>query len=327
MSQLAPSDASPRSPNRLTAGEFRLQRRITWATVLIPLLGALVGLWQLATGRAGARELAILGVAFLFAELGLGVGFHRFLSHHSFQAVAPVRYALAVLGSMCAEGPLLFWVALHRRHHRYSDHVGDPHSPHLAGPGLSGRLRGLLHAHVGWLFEHEAIDWGRWVPDLVRDPGLFLIHQLYLVWIALGLVVPAGVVGLWLGSWEGALTGLVWGGLIRIFVAHHVTWGVNSFGHVYGAMPFHAKGQARNNALLALVTLGDGWHNNHHAFPSSAAHGLRWWEVDLNYALIKGLALVGLAWDVKRPSDATVQRALARQEALGDDAAFGGEVA
>jgi len=209
---------------------------------------------------------------------------------------------LGVLGSMAVQGSLLKWVALHRRHHAFSDRPGDPHSPHLHGSGVLGLIRGLWHAHLGWVFQADPPDLPRYVKDLNRSPLLRMVSALFPVWVVLGLVIPAVLGGLLTMSWRGVWYGLAWGGLARIFLVHHVTWSVNSVCHFWGMRPYRNADQSRNNILFGILGLGEGWHNTHHAFPTSARHGLRWWQIDASYWLIRTLALLRLAWNVKLPS-------------------------
>jgi stearoyl-CoA desaturase (delta-9 desaturase) len=256
---------------------------------------------------------------YMVSSIGIGIGYHRLASHGSFQTYPLVRAILAVFGSTASQGPVYYWAAIHRRHHATSDRPGDPHSPYLGhGEGLAGFFRGLWHAHVGWMFIHEITDWCRYITDLIRDDLLFRVNRLYFLWVFLGLAIPAALGGLLTGTWMGVLTGFLWGGLIRLFFVQHVTWSINSVCHIWGTTPFRVADRSRNNLLIALPSSGEGWHNNHHAFPYSARHGLRWWQLDLNYAIIRGLALVGLAWDLKLPSE----RAL--QEARNDGGKHGG---
>lgn len=290
----------------------RMQRFITLVAVILPLLGfvaAVVLLW----GRAvGYIDIALLASMYVLGVVGIEVGFHRYFSHHAFQTSRAVRVALAILGSTTLQGPVIFWVAIHRRHHAYSDHPGDPHSPHLHGSGWRGALRGLVHAHVGWLFVFENTDWVRYAPDLLRDRLIFDLNRLYPLWAALGLLVPALVGGLLTLTWTGALYGLLWGGLVRVFLVHHSTWSVNSLCHCFGARAFESDDQSTNNVWLSLVSLGGSWHNNHHAFPNSADNGLAWWQLDPSGRLIRLLEATGLAWDVKTPSAEMIERARRR---------------
>lgn len=233
--------------------------------------------------------------------VGLSVGFHRHFTHGSFKTTRPVRWLLAVLGSMGAQGPLTYWVAIHRRHHERSDAEGDPHSPNLHGPGFLASLRGLWHGHYGWSLGYGMPNAARYCPDLIREPFLMAVSRDYRRWVWAGFLLPTALGFLSTRTWQGALGGLLWGGLVRLFLSSHMTWSLNSICHRFGRRPYLPNDHSTNNAWLALPTLGESWHNNHHAHPSSAAHGLRWWQVDLNYAFIWLLERAGLAHDVKRP--------------------------
>lgn len=238
--------------------------------------------------------------------LGVTIGFHRLFTHRSFETVRPVQAILAVLGSMSVEGPLLKWVAVHRRHHQHSDRDEDPHSPHLHGQGLVGLFKGLWHAHVGWLFQPDSPELSRYIPDLQSDGLLRRISKLFPVWVAVGMLIPAVLGGLLTWSWTGALLGFIWGGLTRVFLVHHVTWSINSVCHLWGSQPFKSRDHSRNNLVFGVVAMGEGWHNNHHAFPTSARHGLHWWQIDISYWIICAMAWLGLAWKVRVPDAAAL---------------------
>jgi stearoyl-CoA desaturase (delta-9 desaturase) len=286
------------------------ERRVALLVVILPVVGLFAGIALMWGRGVGRLELGLLAGMYFLTSIGIGIGYHRLVSHGSFRTPPAVRVVFAVLGSMAAQGPVLYWAAIHRRHHSCSDREGDPHSPHYdRGDGVLGLLVGLWHAHVGWLFHHEVTDWGRYITDLLRDRGLFLVNRLYALWVLLGLAIPTALGGLLAGTWRGALMGLLFGGLIRIFLVHHVTWSVNSLCHVYGTAPFRAPDESRNNAWIAVPSFGEGWHNNHHAFPYSAFHGLRWWEFDLNAWIIRGMESVGLAWDLKAPTPEMLRQA------------------
>lgn len=272
-----------------------LERRIAWLTVVVPS-ASLPGAIALATvRRVTVVDLGLFAVFYLVTMLGITAGFHRLFAHRAYDAGPAIRALLGAAGSMAMQGPLLFWVAAHRRHHRFSDEREDPHSPNLA----SRPLVGLWHAHVGWMLEHDAESLGAYVPDLARDDATFRIHRLYVPFALAGLVLPAMVGGIAAWTWWGALSGLLWGGLVRALVVHHATWAVNSICHRFGRRPHATRDESRNNALVALLTLGEGWHNNHHASPSSARHGSSWHEVDVTYAFIRALATLRLARNVK----------------------------
>ena len=299
---------------RASHADSRVERVAAVITVLVPMIGlvAAIGLlWNIAISSV---ELSLLIGMYLLTAMGLSLGFHRQFSHQSFKTTPAIRALLAILGSMAAEGPVIFWAATHRRHHQFSDREGDPHSPNLHGHGIGGALRGLWHAHVGWLFVHHVTDPGRWTPDLLRDRLVFRISQQYFLWVAAGLAIPAVIGGLAHGSLHGALLGFLWGGLVRMFVAHHTTWGTNSLSHMIGARPYATRDNSRNNFLLALLTLGDGWHNNHHAFPTSASHGLEWWEIDINRGILFLLKQLGLAWDIRKAPPAARRQGLLATE-------------
>jgi len=298
-----PNPAAELPPVEGRAGRISLALRLANLTVVIvpvlALAAAAVFLWGW-----GFRwvDLGLLVGTYILTALGITVGFHRLFVHRSFETNVVVQFILAVLGSMAVQGPLLEWVALHRRHHQHSDAPDDPHTPHHHGGGLLGLLRGLWHAHLGWIFQAAPPDLGRYVKDLSQDRMLWAVSALFPVWVALGLMAPAVLGGVISGSWVGVWTGLIWGGLVRVFLVHHVTWGVNSVCHLWGFRPYRSADQSRNNYVFGVLALGEGFHNSHHAFPTSARHGLRWWQVDVSYYVIRGLALVGLAWNVKVPS-------------------------
>ena len=272
------------------------------AGVFVPVIGFVVAIVLLWDEAVGPRDLAIMLALYLLTGFGITVGFHRLLTHRSFEAPAPVRAVFGVLGSMAVQGPAINWVADHRKHHAFTDEDGDPHSPHLSRlPGLLGALGGLWHAHVGWLFTHEGrASRERYAPDLLRDGTIRAVDRLFFVWVVLGLAVPFGLGWLLGGSLGAALTALLWGGLVRIFLLHHVTFAINSLCHFLGRRRFRTDDESRNVAWLAPFSFGEAWHHNHHAFPTSAFHGLRRWEIDPGGWVIGALERLGLAWDVKR---------------------------
>jgi stearoyl-CoA desaturase (delta-9 desaturase) len=285
-----PDDVEP------TANET-LDRTLTGLVTALPVLGlGLVG-WQLWGSALGWSDVIVFLIMYVVTGLGITVGFHRLLTHRSFEAPTGVRATLAILGSMSVQGAVIHWVADHRKHHAFSDRMGDPHSPHVDHAGL----RGLFHAHVGWLFRHDqrALK-SRYAPDLLKDPVVSWVNRTFFLWGAVGFVVPF-CIGFILGGtlWAG-LTSLLWGGLIRMGVLHHVTYSINSLCHVFGRRDFETGDESRNLAWLALPSFGESWHNNHHAFPTSSVHGLKWWQVDLSSMVIRALEKLGLAWDVVR---------------------------
>lgn len=294
------ADASaPIGVTPVNAAARRFQRRLAAGAVGIPALGVLAALGLHLGGHpAGAPEFVLFTVMFVATVIGVEVGFHRYFAHGAFKTTGWMRTLLAILGSMALEGPVFFWASTHRRHHRFSDRPGDPHSPNLS----TSRWRGLWHAHIGWLFVAEATDWTRYAPDLVRDRKLFAVDRAYTVWVALGLAIPTAAGGLWAMSAMGALQGFLWGGLVRLFATHHVTWAVNSICHVFGDRAYKGRDRSTNNPWLALISLGGSWHNNHHAYPTLARNDILWWQIDLCGWFVRLLERVHLAWDVKAPT-------------------------
>jgi stearoyl-CoA desaturase (delta-9 desaturase) len=281
-------------------------RVVNLGLVLIPfaaLVVAIILLWGVALSWP---HLAVFGGMYLLTVLGITVGYHRYFTHRSFKTSKPIAALLAFLGSMAVEGPLMNWVADHRRHHQHSDEVGDPHSPQTHGSGMWGMLKGMWHAHMGWLFGAPPTGRDRYIGDLRKSRMIRWMSNLFPLWVVVGLAIPAVLGGLLTMSWLGVLLGFIWGGLVRVFFVHHVTWSVNSICHLWGTRPFKSRDESCNNAVFGVLALGEGWHNNHHAFPTSARHGLRWWEVDASYMVIWAMSKVGLAWDVRVPSPARI---------------------
>lgn len=291
----------------------KLERRITVGVVVVPFVAFIAAVVLLWGGLVNGRDLAIFTVMYLLVGFGVTVGFHRLLTHRAFDAPPAVRGTLAALGSMSIQGAVIRWVADHRKHHTFADEEGDPHSPHTHGEeGWRGVLKGLWHSHTGWLFDgSERSQARRFAPDLLKDPTIRFVDRWFFVWVALGLVLPFAA-GFALSGWEltAALSALLWGGFVRVFLLHHATWSVNSICHMYGSRPFPLEDESRNNAVVALVTLGEGWHHNHHAFPTSARHGLHRLQLDPTYLFIRALEAVGLARNVRRPSTEQVARKL-----------------
>jgi stearoyl-CoA desaturase (delta-9 desaturase) len=289
----------------------RLQRRHFILFDVLPFLGTLAAVILLFFRPIGAMELSLLFVMWLLTGLGLTVGYHRLFSHHAFTADRGVAVALLILGSMAGRGPMISWVAMHRRHHDRADHDGDLHSPVLHGDTLPQRVRGWLHAHLTWMTKHDYPNVAFYVPDLLRDDALVEANRHYYAWVALGLALPALIGAAATGSWMGGVTGFLWGGAVRMFVVEQSMSAVNSILHLAGSRPFERlDDNSRNSAVLGLMVWGEGWHNNHHAFPYSAAFGLRWYQLDPGFWVIRALQAVGLVWNVKVP---TSEKILARQ--------------
>jgi stearoyl-CoA desaturase (Delta-9 desaturase) len=289
------------------------QKSVMLGLTILPLIGfvvAVVLLWNFAVGW---HDLALLAVLYILMGLGITVGYHRMLTHSAFEAVPPLKALLLILGSMAIQGRAIDWAVDHRQHHAHSDKEGDPHSPHHGfGGGIGGQLRGLLHAHMGWMFVTvQARERERLGRDLIQDPIVRFIDRTFLLWAVMGFVVPF-VLGYALtgGEWSGAFTGLLWGGLVRLFLNHHVTWSVNSICHFFGRRPFAAYDQSTNNWLLAIPSLGESWHHNHHVFPTSAFHGLSPSQFDISGLLIRSWEKMGLVRNVRRPSSDQIARKL-----------------
>ncbi|WP_330181682.1 fatty acid desaturase [Nocardia sp. NBC_01503] len=302
-------DNAQPTPRRKTISSpyiHRLQRRHFLLFDVLPIIGTVAALAFLLVRPLGALEVALLFVMWLVTGLGVTVGYHRLFTHRTFKAAPWVAVVLAVLGSMAGQGGVLSWVALHRRHHEYSDREGDPHSPNLSGGGVRGAVRGLAHSHFLWMRRHEYPNIVHYAPDLIKDRRLVRVARLYYYWVALGLLVPAVLGGVLSMSWTGAVSGLLWGGFVRIFLLEHIVWAINSFLHMFGTRPYESRENSHNGGIFALVTLGESWHNNHHAFPESPSFGLDWYRLDPGYWLIRALAACGLAWELKLPSQARI---------------------
>lgn len=288
-----------------------VSRVITLIAIAGPPLGALSAMGVLWGVAFHPVDLVLLVALYVICGLGITVGFHRLFTHRSFAAGRTVTAILAVLGSMTLQGPVTQWVTDHRKHHRLSDRPGDPHSPHLHGEGFLASLRGLWHSHVGWLLSTKGMERGRsWGKDLFDDPLIRRIDQLYFVWVAISLGIPFVIGAAVGGSWARGVEAMVWGGVLRIFLFQHATWAVNSICHTFGRRAYSTSDQSRNNWALAPFTFGEAWHNNHHAFPTSARHGLGRGQLDLSWIVIRVLERLGLVWDVRLPS-AQAQRARA----------------
>jgi stearoyl-CoA desaturase (delta-9 desaturase) len=279
-------------------------RIITGIVTGVPVVSLFFVAWELWAQWLGWNDIFVFLLMYALTGFGVTVGFHRLFTHRSFQTSPAMRGLLAILGSAAIEGPVISWVADHRKHHAFADIEGDPHSPHVGhGHGWSGALRGLLHAHMGWLFIHTHRGRRtRYAPDLLADRVVSWVHKTFLVWAVAGLVMAFGLGWLFGGRLRDGFTGLLWGGAVRMLVLHHVTYSINSLCHFFGRQRFKTGDESRNLAWLAPLSLGEAWHNNHHAFPTSAGHGLRRGEVDPSALFIRLLERLGLAWNVVRVS-------------------------
>jgi stearoyl-CoA desaturase (Delta-9 desaturase) len=259
----------------------RFEKVILLVIVIAPLIGTVVAMALLWQRLVTWRDVAIFAAMYVVTGLGITIGYHRMLTHRSFEAHPAVRFAFLALGSMAVEGPAVTWASNHIKHHANTDTDDDPHSP----------LQGFFHAHMGWFITGPKPDptvYGSW---LLKDPMVMFFSRTFFFWAVLGFVIPY-----LLGGW----TGVLWGGLVRVFLTHHVTWSVNSVCHTFGSRPFDTADQSRNQWLVGLLAFGEGWHNNHHAFPRSAFHGLNWWQFDMSATIIRVLERAGLVWKVWR---------------------------
>jgi stearoyl-CoA desaturase (delta-9 desaturase) len=285
-------------------GPMSLTKKVaTFMLVVIPFIGLAAGIYLSLNYPMSWFHLSVMTVMYLATGLGITIGYHRLFTHKSFKAGPIVTYLLAGFGSMAFQGPVIEWCAVHRRHHQHSDDEHDPHSPHQHGDsGIKGILKGFYHAHIGWLVSPSFGPLRPYVPDLLKDKVVAKVNSQYVYWVIAGFVFPTVLGGLVTQSWMGALMGLIWGGFVRLAVVHHITWSVNSVCHIWGTRTYKSHDHSTNNPIVGILAFGEGWHNNHHAFPASARHGLAWWQFDTSYIIIKCMEKLGLVSDVKVPS-------------------------
>jgi stearoyl-CoA desaturase (delta-9 desaturase) len=300
-----PAPTRPRAPlaDAVQPAEHETRDRIiTGLLTVVPFLLLGFVAWQLWGGWLHWSDFVVFGLIYIPTGLGITVGFHRLFTHRSFKTGPAVRAVIGALGSAAIEGPVISWVADHRKHHAFSDKEGDPHSPHVGhGEGVWAQFKGFFHAHVGWLFIHtQRGSKKRFAPDLLKDPVVRFIDRTFVLWAAVGLAIPFGLGVAIGGTVLAGLSGMLWGGAVRILVLHHVTYSINSLCHMFGKRDFETPDESRNLAWLAIPTFGEAWHNSHHAFPTSAVHGLKAKQVDPSAAVIWMLEKLGLAWDVVR---------------------------
>ena len=295
----------PTTDHELTPEATAQQKAMMLTAVILPFLGVIAAtilLWQI--GMVSWEYIAMVVGGWLITTLGITIGFHRLCSHKSFDTYPWVRLVWTALGTMSIEGAPLTWCAVHRRHHSHSDKEGDPHSPNLDGYGFRGMLKGLFHGQIGWLFTGywSKPNYEKWIPDLIKDKMLVRMNNNYYWLVLLSLSIPTLLGFIIEGSWFGAMLGFIWGGMVRVFITHHITWSINSICHVFGSRDFKSSDHSTNNMVCGILACGEGWHNNHHAFPSSARHGLKWWQFDLSWIVIRMMGWCGLAWNIKLPS-------------------------
>jgi stearoyl-CoA desaturase (delta-9 desaturase) len=297
----------PRATEELPSGTLSEDRKPQWEQVALflfiavpfaALLAAIPVLWGWGLGW---RDVVITAVMYSVSGLGITVGYHRYFTHGSFKAKRPLRIGLAIAGTLAIEGPVIRWVADHRKHHKYSDKEGDPHSPWRYGESLPALMKGLFYAHMGWLFDVEQTPQRQYAPDLIKDPDVRRVSQAFPALVFVSVVLPALVGGLWSLSWQGALTAFFWGSLVRIGLLHHVTWSINSICHAVGEKPFRTRDRSGNVWWLAILSFGESWHNLHHADPTCARHGVLPGQVDISARVIWLFERLGWAYDVRWP--------------------------
>jgi stearoyl-CoA desaturase (Delta-9 desaturase) len=265
-------------------------------SVVVPLISVFVAIWTLWERLVDWQDITIMLVGYVLTALGITIGFHRMLTHRSFDAHPAVRFTFMALGSAALQGPCADWASIHIKHHAHTDEDDDPHSP----------LHGFFHSHLGWLVTGKNADFETYGKWMLKDPLVMFVNRTWYVWVLLGLLIPYA-----LGGW----TGLLWGGLVRIFLLNHVTWSVNSVCHTFGNKMFKTEDESRNNWLVGLLAMGEGWHNNHHAFPRSAFHGMRWYQFDFSSYVIWTMEKLGLVWNVQRVPPERQAARLARASA------------
>jgi stearoyl-CoA desaturase (delta-9 desaturase) len=296
--------------SRMTKGH----QVLNLAGVFLPFAGVLVAILLLWDTAVGWTSLGVLAALYVVSVMGVTLGFHRLLTHRSFATYKPVQYALAILGSMAVQGPVMNWVADHRKHHAHTDQEGDPHTPHGHGSGFKGAVIGLWYAHMGWLFERSGTsEHQRYCRDLYEDRGMQFIHKTFALWVALGIAIPAALGLAITGTWHGAIEAALWGGAVRVFLGHHVTWSINSVCHFFGTRRFDVEDHSTNVFWLSVLSMGESWHHNHHTFPRSAFHGLKSWEIDPTGVVIRVMRRFKLAWNVVEITPERQQEKLARR--------------
>jgi stearoyl-CoA desaturase (Delta-9 desaturase) len=322
-SATADSPAEPAVACRAPLNDLRDDPKGTLAKVLIgifvavPML-ALVAAIPLAWGWGLGWHDVIIAVAFYYISgLGIAMGFHRYFTHLSFKAKPGLRIALAIAGSLAIEGPVLSWVADHRRHHKYSDREGDPHSPWRFGDDWKALSKGLVWAHIGWLFDSNQTSREKFCPDLIADRRILRISKGFGALVAVSLLAPPLIGGLWSWSWQGALTAFFWGSLVRVAFLHHVTWSINSICHTFGKEEFEVRDKSRNVNWLAILSFGESWHNLHHADPTCARHGALRGQIDTAARLIWFAEKLGWAYDVRWPDETKLARKQTGTRRLG----------
>jgi stearoyl-CoA desaturase (delta-9 desaturase) len=308
-----PETAAGRGPKPVTDGrKAGWEQGALYFFVIVPFLAVAVAVPVAWGWGLGWHDVVLSVLFYLLSGLGVTVGFHRYLTHGSFRAKRPLRIALAIAGTLAIEGPVIRWVADHRRHHAFSDREGDPHSPWRYGDTVGALAKGFWFAHIGWLFDVEHTNQSRFAPDLLADKDMVRVERQFAVWVAVSMFAPALLGGLWSMSFGGALSAFFWASLVRVCVLHHVTWSINSVCHTIGERPFAARDKSANFWPLAILSFGESWHNSHHADPSAARLGVLRGQLDISARVIELFERLGWAYDVRWPSPERIASKLAR---------------
>lgn len=321
----APTSGTPATTNeslvraivQLDPRSARTKRMVALVTIGVPTVGLAIAIYLMVTGRATALDYTLSAVFYAIHVVGIAMGYHRYAAHKAYKTSPFFEGVLLISGSMALEGPLLHWVANHRRHHRYADEAGDPHSPQLSGQGIRGALKGLWHAHIPWMLSDQESRVNVFAPDVLRNQRLYFYNRTYQIWAVAGLLLP-GVAGWAIGGTLAAgFSGFIFGGLARACLGNHAFWCVGSISHMIGSRPFNNSDDSANNWPVAIFTFGDGLQNNHHAFPGAYRTGMRWWEPDLSGWVLAGLSTVGIVWDLHMPSRKMIDNRLRRNKVAG----------
>ena len=287
--------------NQSSEPSLKKEKYIASLAIVVPFLATLLAiyLWS----YVETIDIVLFVVMYFFSVFGISIGYHRYFSHRTFKCKPWFETLLGIAGSMAMQGQLLYWVSIHRKHHHHTDQSEDPHSP-LAPEGSSffQKLKYFWRSHAEWILQAPTFSFERYAPDLINNKSISKVNEAFPIWVLLGLVIPGVIAGLWTLSWMGAFMGVLWGGLVRIFVVQHITFSINSICHLFGKRSYETKDHSKNNWLVALLSGGEGWHNNHHAYPTSARHSHSKWQIDLSYYCIWLCKKMGIIWDVKLPS-------------------------
>ncbi len=314
------TDVTMPGPPRAAVEPMLLPPRPTGQNVLVklfvfvPMLALAVAVPFAWGWGLGWVDVGLAAVFYFLTCAGITVGYHRYFTHRAFKAHRGLRVGLAIVGSMAFQGPVITWVADHRRHHAFTDKEGDPHSPWLFGTTPAAVAKGFWYSHFGWMLAHEQTNPARFAPDLIADTDIARVNRQFAGWTLLSLTAPAVLGGVITWTWWGALTAFFWAGLVRIGVLHHVTWSINSICHMIGNRPWTRRDRSTNFWPLAIASMGESWHNLHHADPTCARHGVGRGQIDLSARIIAGFERLGWARDVRWPTPARLARLTAARD-------------